>query len=211
MAWDYFEEIALGNELGTPASVISKWQKPIKVYRIDSESDFLAQELTKIVFELNQLMESTDIQIVASSQDANLMIYTGKASRFAQSYAPHLRKLIEQNRGLFYVEKNLRSEILKGWVFVDTEHIQDEKTLKHLLREELTQALGLPSDSYHYPQSIFYQKWSDVNTYAPIDRQLIRWLYSSQIKAGMHPQAVKTKLQKNFSSPVYLREKLINP
>jgi hypothetical protein len=50
---------------------------------------------------------------------------------------------------------------------------------KHLLREELTQALGLFNDSYKYDNSIFQQSWTTTTDYAPIDVKLIEMLYNN--------------------------------
>ncbi|MFM7666984.1 MAG: DUF2927 domain-containing protein, partial [Bacteroidota bacterium] len=36
----------------------------------------------------------------------------------------------------------------------------------------------LTNDTYDYPESIFYQKWSETTEYAPIDRVLIDMLYN---------------------------------
>ena len=50
---------------------------------------------------------------------------------------------------------------------------------KHLLREELTQILGLCNDSYQFENSIFYQGWTDTTEYAEIDKELITMLYNN--------------------------------
>ena len=49
---------------------------------------------------------------------------------------------------------------------------------KHLLREELTQALGFPNDSYKYEDSIFQQRWTEVTEYSILDKEIIRLHYN---------------------------------
>ena len=49
---------------------------------------------------------------------------------------------------------------------------------KHLLREELTQSLGLRNDSYTYPESIFYSNWTNTTEYTELDKSLIDMLYN---------------------------------
>ncbi len=57
---------------------------------------------------------------------------------------------------------------------------------RHLLREELTQSLGLARDSPEFPESIFQQSFSTKTTeYATIDRDLIRLLYHKEMKIGL--------------------------
>ena len=62
-------------------------------------------------------------------------------------------------------------------MYVDIYRANDQEQ-KHLLREELTQSLGLFNDSYKYPESIFYQDWTTTTEYAQIDRELIDMLYN---------------------------------
>lgn len=57
---------------------------------------------------------------------------------------------------------------------------------KHLLREELTQSLGLARDSQEYVESIFQSAWTTTNEYAEIDRDLIRLLYHPQMNIGLN-------------------------
>ena len=64
-------------------------------------------------------------------------------------------------------------------MYVDLERTGDNfEAQKHLLREELTQSLGLFNDSWKYPESIFYQGWSTVTEYSDMDKRLIDMLYN---------------------------------
>ena len=60
-----------------------------------------------------------------------------------------------------------------------------QETRSHVIREELTQALGLMRDSNSRPDSIFYQEWSPLTEYSDIDREVIRILYLDDVAAGM--------------------------
>ena len=67
---------------------------------------------------------------------------------------------------------------------------------KHLLREELTQSLGLARDSELYSESIFQQSFSTKTTeYAPIDRDLVRLLYHPKMKVGLDRDQVDKLLR----------------
>ena len=63
-------------------------------------------------------------------------------------------------------------------MYVDLDRCTSITGQKHLLREELTQSLGLKNDTYDYPESIFYQNWTEITDFAPIDRRLIDMLYN---------------------------------
>jgi hypothetical protein len=57
----------------------------------------------------------------------------------------------------------------------------------HLIREELTQSLGLFKDSWRYPDSVFYQDWTDITSYSDLDRTTVRLLYDSRLGPSMTP------------------------
>ena len=61
-------------------------------------------------------------------------------------------------------------------MYIDTQR-PDVSGQKHLLREELTQSLGLANDSYLFDDSIFQQSWTNVTKYSQMDKDIIRLLY----------------------------------
>jgi hypothetical protein len=69
---------------------------------------------------------------------------------------------------------------------LDIFRTQRDVERRHLLREELTQSLGLMNDTNDYPDSIFYQAWTITTQYSEIDKKIIRLLYHQDIKAGMN-------------------------
>ena len=56
---------------------------------------------------------------------------------------------------------------------------------KRAILEEITQVLGLPNDSWWYPDSTFYQAGFPIPGLADIDEALVRLLYDPRIKPGM--------------------------
>ena len=66
---------------------------------------------------------------------------------------------------------------------------------KHLLREELTQSLGLGKDSSKYPNSIFQSSWTQTLNYLEIDKDLIRLLYHPKMKIGVDRYEVDNLLR----------------
>jgi hypothetical protein len=71
-----------------------------------------------------------------------------------------------------------------------------QRERSHLIREELTQSLGLMRDSYKHPNSMFYQPWTDVTEFSDLDRALIQLLYSADLRAGMTRTEVATVLNR---------------
>ena len=86
--------------------------------------------------------------------------------------------MTETNWGCAWVKEG-DNHIINSKVFIDTERNDSLVRLKHLLREELTQALGFPNDSYKYSNSIFQQKWTEVTEYSKIDKEIIKLHYNN--------------------------------
>jgi len=173
---EYFAEIAFGTEFG----YVSKnprllyWRSDVKVqlngkYTIDDSIEIL-----KVIEELNKLIDPIELKLVR--RRGNLNVHFDCQASF-QSF-PHY---VSGNAGFFSVERY--AFFPKAYALIDIN--KKEVVRKHLIREEITQILGLRKDSWLYPESIFYQGWSETTEYAEIDRQLIRLLYNCNLPYGM--------------------------
>jgi hypothetical protein len=78
----------------------------------------------------------------------------------------------------------------------------NEQAQWHLLREELTQSLGLAQDSERYLNSIFQINWTIISSYSQIDKDIIRLLYHPNMKVGLNENEVDLLLR-----PILLNEK----
>jgi len=172
---EYFNEVVASSEYDPENHTISKWKKDVKIFVKGTKKQNLMTELNSIVTELNGLIEPIDIKIVNKESDANLVLFFGSPEGFTKLY-PNLKPYMEENWGLFEIFGE--EEITSGRVFIDIVRNTGLAAQKHVLREELTQSLGLCNDSYSYPESIFYQDWSETNEYAEIDKELIKMLYN---------------------------------
>lgn len=181
----YFLSLALGAELGNASPVIRKWNSDIKIYLACEGPSVLEDEFNLVVNELNLLIESISLRRVNTREEANLVLYCGDAATFVRDYEPATKQVIKNNYGLFWVHWNSRYEIVRANVFINTQQEQEEKCLRHLLREELTQALGLMQDSNQYMDSIFQQRWTCTTTYSALDVKVIQLLYHPLVKPGM--------------------------
>jgi hypothetical protein len=147
----------------------------MKIYVKGDKPDYLMNELNKIVGELNDIIKSINIRVVDNESESNFIVFFGGQSGYNEICSSSIG-LTEYNYGLFVVSGG--NIIGGGSMYVDTERSSTKSAKKHLLREELTQSLGLFNDTYDYPNSIFYQGWTETNEYAPIDIELISMLYN---------------------------------
>jgi hypothetical protein len=167
----YFNEIALKSEWGGDRDDVYKWKTDLKIFVEGKPSAELKSELYKIVRELNEIIIPIELTIVKRRQNANMFVYFGSSEQFADKHPSVNSDRLEHNWGYFKAGNN------EGFMYVDINRA-NQLEQKHLLREELTQSLGLFNDSYKYPESIFYQKWTTTTEYAPIDKELIDMLYN---------------------------------
>jgi len=174
-AKEYFNKVAYGNEFNSGNTSLKKWNQDVKIYVVGDKRDYLMSELKDIVSELNGLISTINITIVSNESDANLIVLFGSAQEYNE-FESNSVGYTDQNQGLFIVYG--REELTHATMYVDVERTSTNDGQKHLLREELTQSLGLCNDSYDYPESIFYQGWTETTEYTEIDKELIQMLYN---------------------------------
>jgi hypothetical protein len=171
---EYFNKIAKSSEYRGECE-ISQWTSDVKIFVKGDKRDYLMDELNRIVSELNEIIDPIDIVIVDNEDESNYQILFGSEHDY-NNFKPGSKEHTPHNWGLFII--NSGKEIKRGTMYVDIYRCESIEGQKHLLREELTQSLGLTNDAFDYPESIFYQKWTETTEYAPIDRKLIDMLYN---------------------------------
>ena len=181
---DYFTEIALGAEFGDEVPVIKKWTDDlrIKIEGKPTEADLLI--IANIIDDLNELISGIKIKLVDKKE--TLTITFAPESDFTTidpNYVPI-------NYGFFWAlwhDDNF--VIYNASILVSSADIT-QKERSHLIREELTQSLGLMNDSDKYSDSVFYQEWTDATEFTVMDRAVIKLLYYKKIKPGMSKDQV---------------------
>jgi hypothetical protein len=174
MERDYFNKIAKSSEYNGSCE-ISRWTSDMKIYVKGDKPDYLMDELNRVVSELNEIIDPIDIVLVDNEDESNYQILFGSEQEY-NNFKPGSKEHTPNNWGLFII--NSGKEIRRGTMYVDIEEITRDDAQKHILREELTQALGLSNDSYDYPESIFYQGWTETTEYTELDKELIQMMYN---------------------------------
>jgi hypothetical protein len=181
---EYFKDIALGFEFGNASRITRKWEVDMKIYVEGTLNDILRLELDRIIVELNELVtDGFQIRLVDEVSESNYFLFLGTGDEYAQLY-PDTADLVNANWGLFTVFWDEDDQLNSGRMYVDIERA-DTATQRHLLREELTQSLGLARDLGRYSESIFYSAPSTTIEFAEIDRDLIRLLYHPEMISGL--------------------------
>lgn len=185
---DYFFEIVLGTEYGGSEMVIRKWVDDIRIEINGTPTEEDLNTVEDVIDELNALIGEPELRM--DEVDSNLIIYFVPESEF-EIYEPNY---VPTNYGYFFALWNSKREIYHARVLISTEEITQQQR-SHLIREELTQSLGLMQDSNKYSSSIFYQGISTITEYAEIDKIIIELLYKSEILPKMNQNDIETLLK----------------
>lgn len=191
----YFKEVALGFEFGNASKITRKWgNNDMKIFVGGTPTKALNSELSKVVSELNILTgDNFKIEVTTDSSASNFYVFFGSGDQYTAIF-PSQKSNAESNWGLFSIFWNGSNDITRGYMYVDIFRAEPIAQ-RHLLREELTQSLGLARDSDKYIDSIFQQKWTLVTDYNKIDKELIRLLYHPRVTSGFTAQQVETILK----------------
>jgi hypothetical protein len=174
----YFNEIMYdGIEDGKPkhSNFVNKYTEDVKIYMEGHQPSYIVEELNRIVGELNDIINPIEVYVVNNKSEANLIVTIGSAASAAQQYSVWRNVDNSRHRGRVCID----DEGNYANVLLNTDNIESVEMAKHVLREEVTQALGLIHDSMTYPESTFYDAYNNSTEYAPIDRVLIDILYNN--------------------------------
>jgi len=182
---DYFKQITLGFEFGNATEVTRRFETPIKLFVDGNKLDYLMDELSDIIAELNDIISDvTSIELVDTKNESNYQIFFGTHIDFGNLYPSIPKQILQANLGYFNIFFDNKNEITNGYMYVDTERT-GEIFQRHLLREELTQSLGLAKDSDKYSDSIFQAEWTNTTGFSMIDEDIIELLYHPDMRLGL--------------------------
>ncbi|MTI88850.1 MAG: DUF2927 domain-containing protein [Balneolaceae bacterium] len=193
----YFKDVALGMEFGNVDEVTRKWQKDIFIYVEGEQDSTLMEELDIIIADLNDLIDDgeTTLSITHDPDSSNFSIFFGSGQEFESRFSPAIG-YTETNYGMFWLSWNPNNEIRQATMYVDI-YRPKKVNQRHLLREELTQSLGMAKDSPKYEDSIFNSSYSvsAVTEYSEMDKDVIQLLYHPQMKTGLSVFQVQPVLE----------------
>lgn len=185
---EYFTEIALGSEYGSNVQVIRRWDSDIKIKINGNPNEKDLQTLNQVISDINEIIgDKINLSLVDSNQ--NIDINFVPLSDFSICNAA------PGNYGYFNCKWS-NNVIYECDICIATDDVLLQEERSHMIREELTQSLGLMNDSLGYRDSIFYEEWTYTQKYLEIDKKMIEILYSDKIKPGMVKQEVESELRK---------------
>lgn len=192
----YLEEIAFASEYGSSYDRVKKWNTDLRIGVRGHPDAAELQALEQVMQDANRLMEG--VKMVREDENPNVVMYFIPHKDFVKYTSKELAKA---NWGLVTFQDGSEGVIQSAQVLIATDK-GTPASRAHLIREELTQGLGMAQDSWKYEDSVFYQGWTETMQYAPIDKKIISMLYRSDILPGMEKQQVLELLKANLSDRV---------
>lgn len=176
---EYFCELVFYREYKTHDVPLFYWKNDmkIKLKGLYSTSDSI--ELARITEELDSLINSIQIEIVKNDYNMEINYINKEDFKNFPNY-------VNNNLGFFWINRSSLGLKPTGYILIDKD--QSPRVRNHLLREELTQSLGLMNDSWKYPESTFYQGWTLTNDYSELDRKMIQLLYNYGLPYNMRKE-----------------------
>ena len=190
---DYLIEIALGNEFGDSEARVHKWKTDVVFRVMGTPTNSDSAVLNAVLAELDGLIGT--ITISRDDDAANgVPVHFVPVSEMSQI----LPQYETGNSGFFWHWWDGSGHLYDGVVLIGSDVFEPKR--HHIIREEITQLLGLAMDSFRNPTSIFQQSDTDVNRFAPLDEAVISLLYDSRVQSNATAAEMKAALGWSFSS-----------
>lgn len=192
---EYLKEVALGAEFGNLAPEIVQWQQDEITYKVHGNPD--ASSTAKLSQVMNELTELTGKRFKAVDSGEAMAIHFIPVAEF-QGIIPSTR---EDNIGYFQGQFS-GNYITGATILISTDDEIETPMREHIIREEVTQALGMMKDSEGkgllleektYWYSIFFQGMTSKDYgYSDLDKKVIR--LHSMLKPGMTAEDIDSLL-----------------
>lgn len=180
---DYLLEVSLGTEYGGfsgSEEVVVKWVKPeVGIEKHGLFNQFLEDCLGDVIEDFNSLSLTTKLHVIEDGGEIDM--YLEPKEKFEEL----LPEYVPGNDGFGWMRWNQDYEITQAIILINSNDHSKDIERCHLIREELTQVMGMAKDSYKYNDSIFYARWTTTLNYSQIDEEVIKIMYNPSIKPGM--------------------------
>lgn len=173
---EYFLELAFSAEYGGDG-ILCRWEAPISIEVHGNPTREDLATLQALLDDFPQVPGLPPVRRVAGGGNVQLFFVPLEGlGNVVPGYVPG-------NWGFFYTLYD-KGVIHSAWVGIATD-VTDQAQRNHLILEEMTQMLGLFSDSNRYEDSIFYGPWTQTQQLSSLDWEVLRLLYSARLKPGM--------------------------
>ncbi|WP_246227512.1 DUF2927 domain-containing protein [Roseobacter ponti] len=197
-----FMELSFRMESGRALPVFTRFEGPVTVRMTGNPPATMKGDLNQLITRLQ-----TEAQIpisVTTSADANITIQAVPRSSI-KKVLPQAACFVAPNVGSIREYRSARRAPQTNWTLLQTRerlaifipNDSSPQEVRDCLHEELGQALGPLNDLYRLPDSVF----NDDNVHTVLtgfDMMILRATYAPELRSGMSPQEVATRLPAIF-------------
>ena len=193
-----FLNIILNNEFEETTKKCKKWKKDIKLFIFfEKYVKDLDDEANNIIQEINEISDTIKIYRTNNFEESTMKVFLSSANIFMDYLPINDWKYLENNYGFATIFYNHKFIIKRALIYVDIYRTKKIECQKHLLREEITQSLGLVND-INMRNSIFNQNWECTTEYTNFDKMIIKLFMSKKIKSGMNKDEIIEMYKSNI-------------
>lgn len=181
-----FYDLAFNQEFGDDTDRLRKWSSNISFFVEGNPSQELRTELQEVIDQINNLNITYGFVEIDERPEADLIIFFGTSEDYVELIEPEARGFAEGTRGFTSIFWNSTFEITRASVCIDYINFPNFEILKHVIREEVAQSLGLINDTVLNNSSIFHQNIRN-ETYSESDLYFIEEMLSNNLLPGYCP------------------------
>jgi len=165
----------------TPLSANQKWGSPMKMYLNGTISQEYKTTVESVITQYNTLFtdSSFSISLVENSEAANANLFFGTKEEVETIWPDMYEEIKDGNYDGFAMTPSENSVLVSTRIWISN-------PLEVLLKHELGHALGFGhSDKCEDEFSFLCSQISADNDFLPVEKDIIRFMYSSKITAGL--------------------------
>lgn len=193
----FYETVYYDDDSDQKNDILARWIISPKVIIIGFPSKHQIQITNSVIKEINNLDLPIKYNLTKDESEANIKIYFDKNNKYKSLFYPK-NSTIVNNNGTAKIE-SIDGVIENAAVYISEEKNRSSAFEKVLLFEEILQTLGLNSDSYTYPNSLFYQVTTTNKYFTSIDKCIFKLLYEPLIPVGYQ----RKEFEKDFGDVLY--------
>lgn len=202
---NYFYETVFFQDNSGKMDKISKWNKDIYIH---IEGDFSTNDITTIkttISQLDSLQLPINMYLTSDSLLANVFVHYGdyayleeKIGLKNRNYEPFVGagRILDYNPYIELAIIGFANDARKYKRINEPDSIK----LRHAITlEEITQCLGIIGDSWHYPNSVFFEGGISVSSLNSVDKGVVKLLYEPFFTS----QYSRQEFEKDFGDILY--------
>lgn len=187
-----FKQMAL---YGSALRIINRWPKKVSYYIVDTQYDYLTEEVDAVLKEINALLD-TNLVLTRTNvrSESNIQIFFTDRNTYLMAEPDAAPTLYNSTYGGLSYLRQQEGILTTGSVFVDMDRAKDNiPAQRYLVYHEIMHSLGFrghASLTGTYTVLFYYTLIPYILSYTPFDKRMIQLLYHPQIKLGMNEEQV---------------------